>query len=285
MQQSLTPAHVSIIPPPHILQRDIECFMVFEHQNDDASEIRITPNAAPGLVFHHLHGQPAIDSISTRSASLQLSSGLMVFGAGAEPSVMRFNRGVYTIIQVILKPHALNSLLRLNAAVLANDLVAIEELVPGSISYQLMETVSVWQQVDQISALLIQWLKQSNERDLLIEESLRLIHKHAASASVGQLVNHFYISERQFERRFKQVVGMSAQSYIRVKRFNQALRCIAARRYQRLTDLAHALNYHDQSHFIREMKTFTGKTPRQLLQNSNIQEAQDGYVFALDNSS
>jgi AraC-like DNA-binding protein len=37
-----------------------------------------------------------------------------------------------------------------------------------------------------------------------------------------------------------------------------------ARRFERLTDIAHDLGYTDQSHFIKDIKEFTGSTPKDL---------------------
>jgi AraC-like DNA-binding protein len=37
-------------------------------------------------------------------------------------------------------------------------------------------------------------------------------------------------------------------------------------RFGRLTDVAHALNFYDQSHFIRDIKAFSGVTPKSLSQ-------------------
>jgi AraC-type DNA-binding domain-containing proteins len=61
-------------------------------------------------------------------------------------------------------------------------------------------------------------------------------------------------------------VGVTPQFYIRVRRFNESVRLMDTKRYERLGDVAHALNYHDQSHFIRDIKQFSGITPRSISQ-------------------
>ena len=64
-------------------------------------------------------------------------------------------------------------------------------------------------------------------------------------------------------------MGISPFSYIRVRRFNEALRLMQTGQYDTLTEVAYALNFHDQSHFIRDIKTFTGITPKSLSQKVN----------------
>jgi AraC-like DNA-binding protein len=88
-----------------------------------------------------------------------------------------------------------------------------------------------------------------------------------------------HISERQFERRFTQTVGLSPHVYIRVKRFNEAIRLIKTGQFERLTDVAYALNFSDQSHFIRDIKAFSGMTPTSLAQKvDDFHHEQAGYA-------
>jgi AraC-like DNA-binding protein len=52
------------------------------------------------------------------------------------------------------------------------------------------------------------------------------------------------------------------------------------RRYDTLTEVAYALNFHDQSHFIRDIKTFTVITPKSLSQKADdFYHNQAGYSY------
>jgi AraC-like DNA-binding protein len=82
-------------------------------------------------------------------------------------------------------------------------------------------------------------------------------------------VKHFYISKRQFEKRFLREVGIPPQFYIRVKRFNEAMKLIESGQYETLADVAYALGFFDQSHFIRDTKEFSGVTPTSISQKVN----------------
>jgi AraC-like DNA-binding protein len=107
-----------------------------------------------------------------------------------------------------------------------------------------------------------------------------LIHHHIGALHVKDLLDSLHISERQFERRFTQTVGLSPQVYIRVKRFNEAIRLIKTRQFERLTDVACALNFSDQSHFIHDFQAFSGMTPKSLSQKvDDLYHDQAGYSF------
>jgi AraC-like DNA-binding protein len=102
------------------------------------------------------------------------------------------------------------------------------------------------------------------------------MHAHSDCITIKDLLAHLHISQRQFERRFSQMVGVSPQFYLRVKRFNVALQLMQSGRFNRLTDVAHALNFHDQSHFIRDVKQFAGVAPRTLLKKIDTLHLRHG---------
>lgn len=63
------------------------------------------------------------------------------------------------------------------------------------------------------------------------------MHENIRAITVKDLLGHLNISERQFEKRFMQTVGVSPQFYIRVKRFNEAIRLMDTGKYERLSDV------------------------------------------------
>jgi AraC-like DNA-binding protein len=193
---------------------------------------------------------------------------------------MTYKREAFTTVQVIFKPHALKTLLGIDASRLAPGWADLQEFGAGDLTSQLMEARNGQERMTLLTSFLVARLKQEKARDTLVEESLRLIHANSGSLHVKDLLDAFHISERQFERRFTQTVGLPPQVYLRVKRFNAAIRLIKTRRFERLTDVAAALNFTDQSHFIRDIKAFSGMTPTSLAQQvDDFYHEQTGYSF------
>ncbi len=64
-------------------------------------------------------------------------------------------------------------------------------------------------------------------------------------------------------------VGISPQRYIKIRRVNEAFRLMDTGEYERHSDVAYELNYYDQSHFIRDIKAFSGTTPKSISQKVN----------------
>lgn len=271
--------HVQILPAPQGLQDTVTCFHLAEYNGHEAVAINTTPNAVPGIVFQHMNGHPALTTITT-AAGVYTTPTLFLYGVGTEASTMHYRAGAYTTIHMVFKPHTLHSLFGINAATLSNGATELAEFSPQPLNEQLMTATGVQSQVALLTEFLLAQQARTQQRDALIEASLRLIHQQIATISVKRLRQALHLSERQFERRFQQVVGISAQSYIRVKRFNTAVRLLKQAQYTKLTDIAHALHFYDQAHFIREVKAFAGMTPKQLAQQADgSYHDQIGYSY------
>lgn len=265
---------------PKILSQDVECFIFNRFNVNEKVAINVFPSSIPGIVFHHNEGYPAIENIVVQSGRTFSPPTLFLHGAGIESSVMNFGDGCYTVIQVIFKPHAVRTLFGINALSLKDCAVELNELSNQNLNEQLLNARSDQERIALLENFLVANLEQSQPRDELVEESLHLIHKNAGMINIKTLLKHLDISERQFERRFSETVGISPSSYIRVRRFNEALRLMKTGQYDTLTEIAYALNYHDQSHFIRDIKAFTGITPGSLSQKVNdFYHNQAGYSY------
>ncbi|MFC6233220.1 helix-turn-helix domain-containing protein [Paenibacillus allorhizosphaerae] len=63
------------------------------------------------------------------------------------------------------------------------------------------------------------------------------------------------LSLRQFERRFKQRIGVSPKMFARILRFEALLNSLIQEPALSFADAASRLGYHDQAHVIHEFKT------------------------------
>jgi AraC-like DNA-binding protein len=270
----------TILQAPDILKNDVECFRIAEATDAEELAIKVSPNGMPGMVFQQNNGRSALEQIITHSGRTVSPSPFFLYGPGIEPSVMHYKRGSSTTIQVIFKPYALKTLLGINAAALADRWTDLHEFSAEDLTVQLMNARNEQERMTLLINFLLARFKQVQTRDMLVEKSLSFINKNIGSIHIKYLLEYFSISERQFERRFIQAVGLSPQLYIRVKRFNEAIRLIKTGQFARLTDVAYALNFYDQSHFIRDIKAFSGMTPKSLSQRvDDFHHEQAGYSY------
>jgi len=264
--------HVFPIPEP--LRDYIECIRTTQSSGAERFAINVCLNGPPEIVFQHHNGRSPVENITTRFSRTVAIPTLYVYGQMTEPGVMNHKQEPFTTTQIVLKPHALQSLLGLNAFILTNNLIDLSEFSARHLNMQLLEARSDDERLRLLIAFLVKKRDQAKTRDCLIEESLHFIHHNIGSVTVKKLLEHLSLSERQFEKRFTQAVGLPPQFYIRVKRFNEALHLMKTRPFEKLTDIAYHLNYYDQSHFIRDVKAFSGLTPKSLFQKVDFHADQ-----------
>lgn len=69
------------------------------------------------------------------------------------------------------------------------------------------------------------------------------------------------IAIRQLDRLFRDYVGFSPKTFARIVRFQNALLLLKGHPGCTLADVAAQCGYYDQSHFVRECRTFAGVVP------------------------
>jgi AraC-like DNA-binding protein len=99
-----------------------------------------------------------------------------------------------------------------------------------------------------------------------VRRALQRIAQAAKLPRVPALAAELGISERQLRRGFDQVVGVSPKHYLRIARFQRALRVARAARHKPdWAALAEGCGYFDQAHLISEFREMTGLTPSVLV--------------------
>ncbi|HEX2916150.1 MAG TPA: DUF6597 domain-containing transcriptional factor, partial [Chloroflexia bacterium] len=119
-----------IYPAPQALQADVECFRLCRYEGNEALAIKVSLNGTPGLVFQQPKASPTIKNITALSGRhTGPTPTLFVYGQNTERTVIQMAEGPFTMLQVIFKPHGLNTLLGLKASELTNSSLQLNQLV------------------------------------------------------------------------------------------------------------------------------------------------------------
>ncbi len=172
--------------------------------------------------------------------------------------------GRVEMLVAVLTPWALGSFSRVPGSEFYNREVGMCELSDRSLS-ELSRQVSE-SSVDDCTLVGIveQWLLQR----FLVKKSLNAVRVRAAlqylesdsRGSVAGMAGVACLGRKQFERVFRDTVGMNPKEYSRIFRFQRAMWYLQQGNtdYQ---EIVYAGGYADQSHFIREFREFSGMTP------------------------
>ena len=91
----------------------------------------------------------------------------------------------------------------------------------------------------------------------------KMVYKSNGEIKIQQLSEEISWSSREINRYFNKQFGLSLNAFCKILRFKASLEHIAKGR------LFPELNFTDQTHFIKEIKKFSGVVPSELLKNTN----------------
>lgn len=256
----------TLYAPPEDLTEYVECFWTMEAgQEDIGSTVGTFANGKSGILFQHWDGRSGLGPPGARESPFTNGDvpTSLLYGKSTAPS-HTFTKGPVRLAGVVFTPQALSTLLNLQPAEITNAPVILADASCANIGDRLLNARSQQEQLVLLTQFLRARVDHARPEDLLVTESLRLIHRDIRLRRVHQLLKCLKVSERQFERRFIRATGVSPHQYIRVARFQEAIRLMKTARFSHLCDLAYDLSYADQSHFIKDVKEFSGFTPRRL---------------------
>ncbi|HTB25850.1 MAG TPA: helix-turn-helix domain-containing protein [Puia sp.] len=128
---------------------------------------------------------------------------------------------------------------------------------------QLSEADSLYNTITIIEQFLLS--KSINLKKLLpIDSVFQLLVKGGGLIPIEQLASASCLSNRQFERVFKNRIGLSPKFFSRLVRFSRAWLIKENQPDISWLQLAYKCGYYDQMHFIRDFKEFTGENPTEI---------------------
>jgi AraC-like DNA-binding protein len=143
-----------------------------------------------------------------------------------------FGRGVHDLREQLLAAKSIDRIFRLVEAFLLHQACdAIhEDISTNCIDYALSSIVN---------QPTIRWLHQLNEQ-------------------IGY-------SQKHFIGLFRDQVGVTPKQYLKIMRFQKAIRAVENNEFIRWSQIALESGYYDQAHFINDFKLFSGFTPKEYL--------------------
>ncbi|GAB3316930.1 hypothetical protein GCM10027299_07770 [Larkinella ripae] len=249
-----------------VLRPYLKDILVLEgcEQVRSSESFRFFADGCPGILF-----QQSTQGILLNEHAYPQTS-ILLYGQTLKP-VHIVPKGRFRMVIFFLYPHAIRPLLGIKADELTDncfDLNLLPTVSGCSLQEQLLHTDSVTDQVESITSCLLRMLRLNHPKaDRALDFAVSRILAAQGDVSLSELQKTLQISERTFERRFEQYVGISPRLLARICRFQSTLAQLKNRQYGKLSDLAFDNGYADQSHFIRTFKEFTGFSPLKLRQN------------------
>lgn len=157
---------------------------------------------------------------------------------------------------------------------LVNKETPLDQLFEPELIRQLEEsmikTTSTQERIQAFETFLFGLLTESKVIDQIVKTTVDVIYEKSGHVKLSEIVGNDKTQRKRLERQFKKHIGLSPKQLGKVIRMQAALSLLLNKDGQSLTDIAYSSNYYDQSHFIRDFKEFTGKTPKDFLGSEDM---------------
>ncbi len=244
------------IAPHPDLSIFIEYYWMMEDDTLEAQIEKIIPDGFNEIIYNYrgLYQSSVVDG-------WRLQNRFVMAGQISQHFFLK-NTGATGMVAVKFKPSALAYIYGVNMPQLTDQIVDID-YSEQSAFYDLYLIVKEEAPFEQIAEKLNVYFLQKVGAIKLnreIEIAISLIFKHKGIISVSAIADECCITERQLQRLFAHYIGLSPKFYMRIIQFSYIFKIIQMQN-PTWSELAQLGGYFDQSHFIRNFKSFTGEDP------------------------
>lgn len=175
--------------------------------------------------------------------------------------------GENTMIGVRFYPHSAAYFFNESVAEFNNEVVNAPDLMGTSVKTlyaRLLDTNDLDKRLalieDYLWSRLVLFEKKHSKINFIGQIVHSLYHNNSGNEKIEAISVRNNISARYLNMLFLQYTGLPPKLFCKINRFQHSLNLVNANG-QNLTNIAYESGYFDQSHFIREFKSFTGITP------------------------
>lgn len=186
------------------------------------------------------------------------------------PSRFTWNTDCLEVLSVKFSSSGLSRFIRMPIYQLKNKVVD-----PGSIwnrnrinrlNARILKASSLEKKIVNLETFLISLLTNNSLTESNISHFADQI-KNNPSIDIAELKRSMPLSSRHVERRFKELIGVNMQTFVRICRFDYAKTQLMRHKPSKLTTLGYESGYFDQAHFSKEFKNFSLFSPKHFPKN------------------
>jgi AraC-like DNA-binding protein len=177
------------------------------------------------------------------------------------------------MIFVIFRPFGAAMFFRMPTIEIKNDNVALENIISNEaleIEDRLLTAKSNRKRIKMVEEFLLKSLVHNCRDDKQISSAFAAVNTFGGKITVRELAEIACLSQRQFDRKFSEFVGLNPKQYLRIVRFQTALQMKKYNYNKNYTSLAFDCGYYDQAHFIHDFRTITDLSPKEFFKTHNL---------------
>jgi AraC-like DNA-binding protein len=228
--------------------------------------VRPIPARSAQLLVFHLADQAGSQIFDHRSGKTLRTPPAGVMGPQTFRAVDALWKGNFRDFVVSFQPSGFYRLFSLPMTELTDRVCEASELMGREVCWlheRLHQSASLNEMARLTESFFLKRLSAVRPFHAVQVASAGNLDRHG-QVQLDDLVQKAGLSQRQFERKFIEQVGMRPKLYCRVSRLNNAIRLKEQRPDQPWTDITYQAGYFDQTHLIKDFKLLAGATPSEF---------------------
>jgi AraC-like DNA-binding protein len=179
----------------------------------------------------------------------------------------RFVGKDFLSVQVIFQPGTLFQLTGIPSNLLTNKSLNASDIFGNQavfVNEQLFNAKYYTKMIQIVEDFLKQVIRQKNIYTHPVRKVARLMMQDADKNSLDWYIKQSFLCQRQFDRKFDELVGVNPKRFLRIVRFDKAFRMKNRFPKKDWLSIAIECGYHDYQHLAKDYKEFTGLSPAQF---------------------
>jgi len=247
------------ISPSKEVESVIEGFYVFSRDPKDNTHL-IFNDGFPVLVFL----QSCEETVTVTGKNVAFEIKAVWASAGAIKNIyVKYNSHTDQVFIVRFYPGAFYQLFGLNAQYFRYNPVTPFESIAKDNNFSI-EGFFKCNSIEEKAVFVETYVQNSfteTKTPEVLHKTLDYIHKIKGNSTVRNVTNDAGVNYKWLERSFVKNIGLLPKEYIQLQRFIHAYLELVGNMDVDLMRIAVSNGYYDSNHFLKDFKTYTGKTP------------------------
>lgn len=250
------------IAPSEKLQKDVEGFYLFSCADMVYKQL-IFNDGFPAIVL--LPSKTDRVSFQIGSSLVRLQTGWIDGGVMKKVYINNLH-DVESILVVRFKSYAFYDMFNLPPGFFRNK--SVTSLGDSHFDQSMLDLIysenDVSGRIRQLE-LYLESLISAPKNNVLFDSALRCILHAKGQITVSNVVQQIGVNYKWLERHFLNILGITPKEYIQLQRFIFAYIHFTDSKTKDLTEIALNSGFYDYNHFLKEFKSYTGKTPLEYI--------------------
>lgn len=243
----------------------VQKITVFKTPKKFVFQQKITPSPFTCISYNHFD----IPDFKVNNATVQTKSKIQITGPKTNDDIYALHNGKLFQVLIELQPTYFYYLFNKSPQSFENKITPIDQLVNpikvNKLTYSLSENNYYLSHIRKLCQFLFELNNPAHLRIEYIENAIDIIENKNGNVTVNLICEQINKSERQFNRKFTEIIGIPPLQYIKIRQLHYIINLIQLQQHNSIKELAYDTGFYDPAHFNNSFKKLTGMAPGEFI--------------------